>query len=239
MDHADLHASAARSARSPFGLVAALALRRPFRGRDARARRDAAAVRGAGGRGDLRLGDHAQPAVRHRQRLGHAGSSAGTGRSRSSASAEYTSRCRRPTSRSRCSPSSRSRPGGTSRSRSCSCSPGSRRCPADLEEAAMVDGATPCQRFRYIVLPQLLPVDRAARRAAVHLDLQQVRRRLPAHRRRRRHRGRQRAGVRLPDRAADIGAAAAQALVLAVGARRAAARLPRASSRRERGRRTS
>ena len=29
--------------------------------------------------------------------------------------------------------------------------------PRDLEEAAQVDGATPTQRFRYIVLPQLLP----------------------------------------------------------------------------------
>ena len=29
--------------------------------------------------------------------------------------------------------------------------------PESLEEAAMVDGATPTQRFRYIVLPQLLP----------------------------------------------------------------------------------
>ncbi len=29
--------------------------------------------------------------------------------------------------------------------------------PAMLEEAALVDGATPLQRFRYIVLPQLLP----------------------------------------------------------------------------------
>ena len=29
--------------------------------------------------------------------------------------------------------------------------------PATLEEAAVVDGATPTQRFRYIVLPQLLP----------------------------------------------------------------------------------
>lgn len=30
--------------------------------------------------------------------------------------------------------------------------------PADLEEAALVDGATPTQRFRHVVLPQLLPV---------------------------------------------------------------------------------
>jgi multiple sugar transport system permease protein len=30
--------------------------------------------------------------------------------------------------------------------------------PADLEEAATVDGATPSQRFRYIVLPQLMPI---------------------------------------------------------------------------------
>jgi multiple sugar transport system permease protein len=29
--------------------------------------------------------------------------------------------------------------------------------PATLEEAARVDGATPSQRFRYIVLPQLMP----------------------------------------------------------------------------------
>jgi multiple sugar transport system permease protein len=30
--------------------------------------------------------------------------------------------------------------------------------PRELEEAALVDGATPTQRFRYVVLPQLLPV---------------------------------------------------------------------------------
>ncbi|EXG80225.1 permease component of ABC-type sugar transporter [Cryptosporangium arvum DSM 44712] len=30
--------------------------------------------------------------------------------------------------------------------------------PSDLEEAALVDGATPTQRFRHVVLPQLLPV---------------------------------------------------------------------------------
>jgi multiple sugar transport system permease protein len=30
--------------------------------------------------------------------------------------------------------------------------------PGDLEEAARVDGATPSQRFRYVVLPQLMPV---------------------------------------------------------------------------------
>ena len=30
--------------------------------------------------------------------------------------------------------------------------------PADLEEAARVDGATPTQRFRHILLPQLMPV---------------------------------------------------------------------------------
>ncbi|MFE5208013.1 carbohydrate ABC transporter permease [Streptomyces sp. NPDC056600] len=30
--------------------------------------------------------------------------------------------------------------------------------PADLEEAATVDGATPTQRFRYVLLPQLAPV---------------------------------------------------------------------------------
>ena len=29
--------------------------------------------------------------------------------------------------------------------------------PADLEEAARIDGATPTQRFRYVVFPQLLP----------------------------------------------------------------------------------
>ena len=29
--------------------------------------------------------------------------------------------------------------------------------PDSLEEAALVDGATPTQRFRHIVLPQLLP----------------------------------------------------------------------------------
>jgi multiple sugar transport system permease protein len=30
--------------------------------------------------------------------------------------------------------------------------------PADLEEASRVDGATPSQRFRYIIMPQLMPV---------------------------------------------------------------------------------
>jgi multiple sugar transport system permease protein len=30
--------------------------------------------------------------------------------------------------------------------------------PADIEEAATVDGATPSQRFRHIILPQLMPV---------------------------------------------------------------------------------
>jgi multiple sugar transport system permease protein len=30
--------------------------------------------------------------------------------------------------------------------------------PRELEEAALVDGATPTQRFRHVVLPQLLPV---------------------------------------------------------------------------------
>ena len=30
--------------------------------------------------------------------------------------------------------------------------------PADLEEAARVDGATPWQRFRFVILPQLMPV---------------------------------------------------------------------------------
>lgn len=30
--------------------------------------------------------------------------------------------------------------------------------PRELEEAALVDGATPTQRFRYVILPQLLPV---------------------------------------------------------------------------------
>jgi ABC-type sugar transport system permease subunit len=30
--------------------------------------------------------------------------------------------------------------------------------PADIEEAAVVDGATPTQSFRHIVFPQLLPV---------------------------------------------------------------------------------
>lgn len=30
--------------------------------------------------------------------------------------------------------------------------------PRDLEEAATVDGATPSQRFRYIILPQLMPI---------------------------------------------------------------------------------
>jgi multiple sugar transport system permease protein len=30
--------------------------------------------------------------------------------------------------------------------------------PGELEEAATIDGATPSQRFRYVVLPQLMPV---------------------------------------------------------------------------------
>ena len=30
--------------------------------------------------------------------------------------------------------------------------------PADLEEAATIDGATPSQRFRHIILPQLMPI---------------------------------------------------------------------------------
>ena len=30
--------------------------------------------------------------------------------------------------------------------------------PADMEEAATIDGATPSQRFRYIILPQLMPI---------------------------------------------------------------------------------
>ena len=66
--------------------------------------------------------------------------------------------------------------------------------PGELDEAARVDGATPTQRFRHILLPQL-GRHRPAHRAALHLDLQQVRRHLPAHRRRRRHRGGSRAGV--------------------------------------------
>ena len=88
--------------------------------------------------------------------------------------------------------------------------------PASLEEAARVDGATPTQRFRHIVLPQLLPTHRGAVGAAVHLDVQQLRRHLPAHRRRRRHPGRR---VRVFDfltARGDIGAASAQALVLAL-----------------------
>ncbi|CAA9388345.1 MAG: Inner membrane ABC transporter permease protein YcjO, partial [uncultured Pseudonocardia sp.] len=43
--------------------------------------------------------------------------------------------------------------------------------------------------------------DRGAGRAALHLDVQHLRRDLPADRRRRRHRGRQRRGVQLPHRA--------------------------------------
>ena len=87
--------------------------------------------------------------------------------------------------------------------------------PAALEEAAKVDGATLSQRFRYVVLPQLLPTIARADRAAVHLDVQQLRRHLPAHRRWRRHPGgRGRVYDYLTTRG-DIGAAAAQALVLA------------------------
>ena len=51
------------------------------------------------------------------------------------------------------------------------------------EEAALVDGATPWQSFRHIVFPQLVPIIGSARHAAHDLDLQRVRRHLPAHRR--------------------------------------------------------
>ena len=52
--------------------------------------------------------------------------------------------------------------------------------PGDIEEAARVDGAAPTQVFRHIILPQLDGRDRADRRPALHLDVQRVRRDLPA-----------------------------------------------------------
>ena len=72
--------------------------------------------------------------------------------------------------------------------------------PATLEEAARVDGATLTQRFRLRRAAAAAADDRGAVGAALHLDVQQLRRHLPAHRRRRRHRGRQRAGVQRADR---------------------------------------
>ena len=63
-----------------LGLVAALALRAPFRGREPGPGGDAAAVRGAGRGRDVRLEDHAQPAVRG-VNTGARGCSAGTRRS--------------------------------------------------------------------------------------------------------------------------------------------------------------
>ena len=62
------------------------------------------------------------------------------------------SRCRR-----RCSRSSPSRRGGRSRSRSCSSPPGSRRSPARWRRPPGSTARAPTQRFRYIVWPQLLP----------------------------------------------------------------------------------
>ena len=50
------------------------------------------------------------------------------------------------------------------------------------EEAALVDGATPWQSFRFIVFPQLVPDHRPARHTAHDLDLQRVRRHLPVDR---------------------------------------------------------
>ena len=70
-------------------------------------------------------------------------------------------RCRRSastcTSARPCSPWCCSRRGGRSPSRSCSSPPGCRRSRAPWRRRPTVDGAAPTQRFRYIVLPQLLP----------------------------------------------------------------------------------
>ena len=79
-----------------------------------------------------------------------------------------------------------SRPGARSRSPSCSSPPGSQAIPERLEEAATgrrrhADPAVPPHRAAAAAAD-----DRGADRAAVHLDLQQLRRHLPAHRRRRR-----------------------------------------------------
>ncbi len=54
-----------------LGLVAALALRSPLPRAHARQGVAPAAVRGAGRGGHVRLGRHAQPSVRHRERGGH------------------------------------------------------------------------------------------------------------------------------------------------------------------------
>ena len=67
--------------------------------------------------------------------------------------------------------------------------PASRRCPATWRRRRMVDGATRQPAVPLRRVPAAAADDRAAGRAAVHLDVQQVRRHLPAHRRRRRHPG--------------------------------------------------
>ncbi len=116
--------------------------------------------------------------------------------------------------RSRCSPSSPSSAGGTSPSPSCSSSPGSRPCPPCWRRPRPSTGPLRSSASGTSCSPAHAG-DRAAVRAAVHHDLQQVRRRLPADRRRRRT---DVAAVRVYDFLTaryDVGAAAAQALVLA------------------------
>ena len=72
--------------------------------------------------------------------------------------------------------------------------------PKDVEEAAIVDGATISQRFWYVTLPALRPVHLGAVLTALHLDVQQVRRCVPAHRRRSRNRSDHRQDLRMVDR---------------------------------------
>ena len=124
-----------------------------------RARVDAAAVRGAGGGGDVRVADDAEPAVRHRQRDRHRGVRAGTTPiaflSQRSADVtvlgiEFTVPVALLTVMA--FEAWRYFPFAflflTARIQA---------LPGDLEEAAQMDGATVSQRFRYVVFPQLLP----------------------------------------------------------------------------------
>ena len=140
--------------RAGRGAGAAQAVPRPGAG----ARLHAAAVRRSGGRRDVRVDDDAQPAVRRRQPLRH--HAAGLGRADrlpELGGADLAVRDRPARQHGRCSPSCSSRAGAPSPSPSSSSPRACRRSPSRLEEAAMVDGATPTQRFRHIVLPQLLP----------------------------------------------------------------------------------
>ena len=54
--------------------------------------------------------------------------------------------------------------------------------PSDMFEAAEIDGATPFQQFWYLGLPQLMGILAGSVPAALHLDVQQVRRHLLADR---------------------------------------------------------